>query len=284
MKKIYLILGLIFLTLSCIGPKAEFILDNPTDETINVKIDGKDYKLDSRKYEKMILKPGEHSLILSDGKEVKFIVYVGSQGGVINPTRNDYVYVSMAYVRKGEGGVSPIEKTIILDGIEYEGPYEKINDLIIDKNEKKWSYNIYTPFPEVVETRDPKLKGKIETKLFTKKEFIDFVEFMSGTFGYHDENKKISDEKSEAEEKEIISYTVPDFKDKDTKKYAEELSELDKAYLNATDPKEQKKIQAASKKAWKNYVQSSMKTNDDMELKGKFRIHNIYKGVLIISE
>ena len=69
-----------------------------------------------------------------------------------------------------------------------------------------------------------------------------------------------------------------------TKKYAEEMSALDKAYAAATEGKEQKRIMAEYKKAWKNYVQASMDDNSDLELLGELKFNNLGRGVLIIEK
>ena len=281
MKKFFAAIFMLFMVISCSFQKSVFILDNPTDTAVQVKVDGKEYSLGAGQYEKINLKPGKHTLIDSVGKEFSFIVYADSKGGVINPTRSDYVYVSMAYAVEGAGdSFRPMGKDIIIDGLRYEGPFGMVNDLIIDKNLKSWKYDIHTPFPETIYTSDRNSKGNIFTKIFTQKEFLGFAADMGiqGTPAGKEGVKK------EEEESAVPEYNVPPFKNPKVKKYAEEMVALDKAYAAATEAGEQKKIMSEYKKAWKNYVQASMDDNSDLELLGKLKFNNLGRGVLITEE
>ena len=278
MKKFFMGIFVMFMVFSCSFQKSVFILDNPTDTAVNVKIDGKEYSLGAGGYEKMNLEPGKHTLTDSQGKEYSFIVYADSKGGIINPTRSDYIYVSMAYAVEGAGdSFRPMGKDIIVDGLKYEGPFGIANDLIIDKNLKNWKYDIHTPFPDTIYTSDRNSKGNIFTKIFTQKEFLDFAESMGvqGTPADKDEVKK------EPEKPSVQEYKVPPFKNPDVKKYAEEMVALDKAYATAVNAGEQKKIMSEYKKAWKKYVQASMDDNSDLELLGELSFNNLGRGVLV---
>ena len=278
MKKIFMTIFVLLMFFSCSFQKSTFILDNPTDTAIKVKVDGKEYNLSAGEYEKLILKPGKHTLTDISGKEVSFIVYADSKGGIINPTRSDYIYVSMAYAAEGAAdSFRPMGKDVIVDGMKYEGPFGMANDLIIDKNLKSWKYDIHTPFPETIYTSDRNSKGNIFTKIFTQKEFLDFTAEMgiSGVPADGDEMKKTEEESAAPE------YKVPPFKNPDMKKYAEEMVALDKAYATAINAGEQKKIMSEYKKAWKNYVQASMDNNSDLELLNELRFNNLGRGVLI---
>ena len=281
MKKNFLIILLLLTVLNCSFQKSIFILDNSTDTEINVKVDGKEYKLASGGYEKLTLKPGKHSLVDNDGKEAVFIVYAGSTGGILNPARSSYIYVSMAYAVEGAGGsFRPMEKDIIINGMKYEGPFDITDDLIIDKNMKNWKYDIHTPFPETIYTRDSNSKGNIFTKIFTQSEFLDFTRQV-GIQGIPADGPKVKDKTME---NSAVEYKIPPFKNPEIKKYAEEMSALDKAYAAATEGKEQKRIMTEYKKAWKNYVQASMDDNSDLELLGDLKFNNLGRGVLIIEK
>ena len=87
--------------------------------------------------------------------------------------------------------------------------------------------------------------------------------------------------KKTAEEPAVPEYKVPPFKNPDVKKYAEEMVALDKAYATAEKAGEQKKIISEYKKAWKNYVQASMKDNSDLELLNELKFNNLGRGVLV---
>ena len=278
MKKIFMTIFVLVMFFSCSSQKSTFILDNPTDTAIKVKVAGKEDNLSAGEYEKLILKPGKHTLTDIDGKETSFIVYADSKGGIINPTRSDYIYVSMAYAAEGAAdSFRPMGKDVIVDGMKYEGPFGMANDLIIDKNLKSWKYDIHTPFPETIYTSDRNSKGNIFTKIFTQKEFLDFTAEMgiSGVPADGDEMKKTEEESAAPE------YKVPPFKNPDMKKYAEEMVALDKAYATTVNAGEQKKIMSEYKKAWKNYVQASMNDNSETELSNELKFNNLGRGVLI---
>jgi hypothetical protein len=280
MKKIFIIIFTMLIVLGCSSKKSTFILDNPTDTAINVKLDGKEYKLNSGEYASLTLAPGKHTLTEADGKEISFIVYADSKGGVINPTKSDYIYVSIAYAAEGAGDMfRPAGEDIIVNGLKYEGPFGITDDLIIDKNMKDWKYDIHTPFPDTIYTRDRNSKGNIFTKIFTQKEFLAFVNEM-GILGTQAEESQIKKDKAE---KPAVEYKVPPFKNPKVKQYAEEMSELDKAYATAVKAGEQKKIMSEYKKAWKNYVQASMEDNSDLELLNELKFNNLGRGVIIIE-
>ena len=278
MKKIFITIFILLMFLSCSHQKNTFILDNPTDTAIKTKVDGKEYNLGAGEYEKLVLKPGKHTLTDAYGKELSFIVYADSSGGVINPSRSNYIYVSMAYAAEGAGdSFRPAGEDVILDGLKYEGPFGMTDDLIIDKNLRNWKYDIHTPFPEKIYTSDRNSKGNIFTKIFTQKEFLDFMTEM-GVQGIPADEGEM---KKTAEVPAAPEYKVPSFKNPDVKKYAEEMVALDKAYATAEKAGEQKKIMSEYKKAWKNYVQASMKDNSDLELLKELKFNNLGKGVLV---
>ena len=73
-------------------------------------------------------------------------------------------------------------------------------------------------------------------------------------------------------------------KDENTKKYAIEVIELDKQYAEAKDAKTQDKILKDYKKAWKEYVQASMKVSDTEKASmGYISPTNFGKGIIITS-
>ena len=283
MKKYFITMISLIFIVGCSISSPTFFLDNPTDTTIQVEIDKIKYVIEPNKFEKLRLKAGEHNMKLSNGKEVKFIVYSDSKGGVINPTQSDYIFVHIAYAVKGqEKSFRPMGKNITIDGIEYDGPFGITNDLIIDKNARQWKYDIHTPFPDKETTSDRNTKGNIRTEIFTKNEFINFFETETSTQGYHEANKVSSEKPALEEEKETLISEAPNFKSPEVKKYAEEIVNLDKEYGVTVNPGRQRKIRKEFKKAWKNYVEALMKSDSsDLELSNKFGMNNLGRGVII---
>ena len=283
MKKYFITIILLIFTVGCSISGPIFFLDNPTDTTIQVEIDKIKYVIEPNKFEKLKLKAGAHNMKLSNGKEVNFIVYSDSKGGIINPTQSDYILVHIAYAVKGqEKSFRPMGENVIIDGVEYDGPFGIANDLIIDKNTKQWKYNIHTPFPDKETTSDTNTKGNIRTNIFTKNEFINFFEAETGTQGYHEANKVLSEKPVLEKKKEVVISEVPNFKSPEVKKYAEEIITLDKEYGVTENPGRQRKIRSEFKKAWKNYVEALMKSDSsDLDLSNKFATSNLGRGVIV---
>ena len=73
-------------------------------------------------------------------------------------------------------------------------------------------------------------------------------------------------------------------KDENTKKYAIEIVELDKQYAEAKDAKTQDKILKDYKKAWKEYVQASMKLSQEERASMEYiSPTNFGKGIIVNS-
>ena len=99
MKTLALSFATLLLLAGCAGGgSVDFSVDNPTDAPLRLKIDGADYEIAAHQAKALALKAGEHSLEAPATGPLKFIVYAGRKGGLINPTLSDYVIVSETYV------------------------------------------------------------------------------------------------------------------------------------------------------------------------------------------
>ncbi|MDR1877113.1 MAG: hypothetical protein LBQ84_05765 [Flavobacteriaceae bacterium] len=267
----------------------EFILDNPTDQSISVKVDDAQYKLAPLSREKLTLEVGKHSMQWNN-QTTEFVVYDGNKGGVLNPTNSTYYKFNMAYAMEGhENRVSPLEHVIYIDSIEYNVPADIIKGVVIDNGSVNATYSLDEPFPEEITVYGDQTKD-IKSKLFSKNDFINFIEKETDTKGYHEENKIKSTSAPTTEKVEPVVYEVPNFKNGKLKQAAEKLVELDKAYAKAYTASEQKSIMKDYKKAWENYVQISIDKEskeydpNDVDLESKFKINNLGKGIVVISE
>ena len=175
------IIVIMLLFSKCKPSSKEYFLSNPTDTAATVKLDS--------------LKAGTHNLQTSTGENVNFIVYYDSEGGIINPTRSSYIIVEMAYgsLTNSTGGILR-DSNLIIDGVEYDIPNKVSDNIIIDKNLYEWNYGIDKELPKKV-TAVKGQKQVTETKIFTKKQFIDFIEEISGEKGYYEANKKDTGQK-----------------------------------------------------------------------------------------
>ncbi|WP_156032797.1 hypothetical protein [Prevotella sp. 10(H)] len=164
-----LIFSLIFLMTSCFGG-ATYWIDNPTDQPIEVSIDGKDpITLNAKEYKKMdeTISEGEHTMKVGDGQEIKFTL--DKDHVTLNPTLSTYVVVLQEY---GTGLASSDNDTIIkIDGKEYEGPFPIVtNDPFIYTG--NINFLVDAPFKDEIS----RSSGGTVTlrKLFRKDDFVEF--------------------------------------------------------------------------------------------------------------
>lgn len=284
MKKLLAILSLAFLFVSCFGGKVDstFIVDNPTENVLELKIDDKDYKIEPMKFEKVKLDAGEHKIELADGKKVYMNVYANSKGGIINPTGAPYIFESIVYAQEGhESSANPMEQQIFVDGVEYYGPFRVVDDFVIDRTHGDWEKGAweFDPYEEVSETKNlGNMKVNIFTKVNGRFEFVKLIETLDpSAVGYYDANKKpytmtpkivLADQ----------NFEMPSIENEDLKKIYENLVNLDKAYFEAKDKGEQEKMMKEYKKLWKEFVNKSMELKD-------YSVHfvprNLGRGVIV---
>lgn len=164
-----LCLSIIFLSTSC-SSGATFWIDNPTDQAIEVSIDGKaPITVNAKEFKKMNnhLSLGEHTMKIANGEEIKF--NLDKEHVILNPTLSTYILVLQ------ESGVeihSPQNDTIIeIDGKKYEGPFPIVSNAPFiysgDTN-----YLINSLFKDEIEIH--KTGTTVMKKLFRKDEFIEF--------------------------------------------------------------------------------------------------------------
>ncbi|HEL3783802.1 TPA: hypothetical protein UM046_001561 [Stenotrophomonas maltophilia] len=164
------------LALAACSSKVDFEIDNPTDAPLAISVDGKDLPVAANASRPISLAPGEHRLHTERLGDVRFNVYAGSRGGLINPTLSEYVTAREIYVTSEDKlknfGASGLG--IDVGGVEFKGPFDKFHGLFIDKT---WNFGVREPFPqEQVVAHVDSTGGKISTKIFTAPEFIRYVE------------------------------------------------------------------------------------------------------------
>lgn len=294
MKKILLALMLTILFVACGGSgKSTFTLDNPSDEKITVTIDGKEHNLDAKTHEKVELTVGEHT-VENDKYKVIFTVYSDSKGGIISPTGYPYIKERRVYsVKETTQSGTAMDEDFIIDDYIFTGPFSVTYDFIIDRSygqgargKGDWDYDLFEPFPETISMdRDV----NIYSKMYNKNEFLEMVqEFSPDLRADYEQNKKVvkteptfRKEENSYDKNMAIAQAI---KDENTKKYAIEVIELDKQYAEAKDGKTQDKILKDYKKAWKEYVQASMKVSDaEKASMGYIAPTNFGKGIIINS-
>jgi hypothetical protein len=218
-----------------------FSVDNPTDAPLKLQIDESAYEIPAHQAKDISLKAGEHSMDAPATGKIKFIVYTGGKGGLINPSLSDYVIVSEAYITDesksknfAPAGGGPFQ----LDGVSFNGPFELQNGLFIEKD---WRFGVRESFPDSLTGYDAGGGGNIFRKIFTASDFVAYFEKESGQPGFFEKNRQHA---AELPRKLTPVPPLPDFSDPQTQAAAQKMRDLYQRYQHATDPAEQKQLQS----------------------------------------
>lgn len=151
-----------------LNKKDFYLIDNPSDEIIELKINDVSYKLAPHQNVEVNLEKGEYRLIvLYNGKETDTTFHVNSTRGLINPTKTDYYIFERPYGhRENIDSLYTSHETLIDDKI-YLGRIDIKNDFYIED----FYYNLTQSYPKffMKKYKDSDLK-----KIFTKQEFKQF--------------------------------------------------------------------------------------------------------------
>lgn len=122
--------------------------DNPTDNTVAFKLDGKEITLATHQTQKLIIEPGKHQLQLSDGNIVEIEQKEGSNRSILNPTASPYVFWKTIY-----GSLSlPLEyHQISYNGTIYDGPFDVSNAYLITRvGNQPWRFGLDEAIPDTI--------------------------------------------------------------------------------------------------------------------------------------
>lgn len=240
MKMRLVSLAALALIAGCSSNSIDFSIDNPTDAPLKLQIDGTAYDIPAHQAKDITLKAGEHSMDAPATGKIKFIVYTGRKGALLNASLSDYVIVSETYVTDASklknfapAGGGPFE----LDGVKFNGPFELANGLFI---ENAWRFGVREPFPDSLRGYDPGNGGNIFRKIFTAPDFVAYYEQQSGQLGFFEKNRLHN---PAAPKPLMAAPALPVFADTKTQEASLKLRQLYQDYLRATDPAEQKRLQ-----------------------------------------
>jgi hypothetical protein len=240
MKKRLVSLAVLTLLAGCGTSSTDFSIDNPTDASLKLQIDDTVYDVPAHQAKDISLKAGEHSMDAPATGKIKFIVYSGRKGGLINPSLSDYVIVSETYVTDASklknfapAGGGPFE----LDGVKFNGPFELASGLFIDN---AWRFGVREPFPDSLKGYDAGGGGNIFRKIFTAPDFVAYYEQQSSQPGFFEKNRLHG---STAPKSPTTAPPLPVFADTKTQEASLKLRQLYQDYLHATDPAQQKRLQ-----------------------------------------
>lgn len=244
-------LAALALLTGCAGNSVDFSIDNPTDAPLTLQIDGTAYEIPAHQAKNLTLKAGGHSLDAPATGALKFNVYAGRQGALINPTLSDYVIVSEAYITDASkaknfnpAGGGPFE----LDGVRFDGPFERANALFIEKD---WRFGVKEPFPDSLTGYDPGNGGNIFRKIFTAPDFVAYFEKQTGQPGFFEKNRQHA---APTPRKLTPPAALPEFTDPTLQNASLKLRDVYQRYQHAADPSEQKQLQSEYQKLTMDFV------------------------------
>ncbi|KEA54226.1 hypothetical protein DT73_02310 [Mangrovibacter sp. MFB070] len=169
MLKRITLLGACMALTACFGENKEFLIDNPTGQTLAISIDDQKITIPAKESQSIKLDAGQHTLTLANGETVKFSVFGAwprsGNSGIINPTHTRYIYVVQKYLAKGvqPTGESSDVHTLSIDGQTVTGPFDDLgSELFIDNAYHYWDLNPTEPFPaSMSSTSEQNYKTKI---------------------------------------------------------------------------------------------------------------------------
>jgi hypothetical protein len=229
-----------FFALVACSSSPSFRIDNPTDHTLTVTIDGTDHVIAAQSDEKVSLGPGKHSLKAPAIGGVDFIACPNGKGGLINPELADYVIVNEVYksrLKKSGTTFMPMQDNVDLDGMRYKGPNHLVSGLFI---EEQWKYGVHEDFPQT-ETVSRDSGGNIYGKIFTAPEF---VRYYRNNFGAPEPATTVTADLSTRKIRMLAPPgPLPDFANPEMNRAAKPLRDLYDRYIVTTSASDLVSIQ-----------------------------------------
>ena len=140
-------------------------LDNPTDETISVIINGDEHEIAPGELKRVDGFTGKQKFTGSDGVEVEIDIESSS---LINCTKSTYIISSVEYTSN-----SAIESTlpdpviVEVGGVKYSGNFEVYTDVVVPHGDI--NYNVLTPEPEEISISKSIV---VQKKMYRIKDFL----------------------------------------------------------------------------------------------------------------
>lgn len=164
------ILGVIVLVYNVFLSKADgYVIDNPSDQTINMKIDDVDYTIASQQFVRVDLEKGKHTLKFNyNGKAVDTVIQIRKASGLFNPTLSDYYVFTRPYGYRENKDSLFTSQHISIDNKAYLGMITKEETLFIED----FYYNLDQDYPKIF-LKSGEKKTDL-SKIFSKEGFKQF--------------------------------------------------------------------------------------------------------------
>jgi|SRR5690606_21256637 len=148
--------------------KDSYLIANPTEESIKLKIDNEDYSIAPNQTAEIKLTPGQHRINFDyNGKTVDTVFDVKYYNGVINPTRADYYIFTRPYGPGRNKDSLFTSHTLTIDEKVFYGNIKHSNELYI----QGFYYNLDQDYPKFFLNKGQKTDI---SKIFHKDDFKQF--------------------------------------------------------------------------------------------------------------
>lgn len=164
------LLGVIVLVYNFVLSKPDgYVIDNPSDQTINIKIDDNDYTIASQQFARVDLEKGKHTVKYDiNGKKVDTVIQIRRASGLFNPIGKDYYVFTRPYGHRENVDSIFASRNIAIDNKAYLGLITKEEGLYIED----FYYNLDQDYPRIFLKSDDKKTDL--SKIFNKEDFKQF--------------------------------------------------------------------------------------------------------------
>lgn len=153
-----------------LSKKEGYIIDNPSDTSLNIRINKKEYTIAPQQHIRISLTTGNTQINYQHaGKTVDTVVKINRVTGLINPIRNTYYTFTRPYGYRENKDSIFTSQNISIDNKVYLGMIEQSNQLYIEN----FYYNLDQDYPKVFLKSD-KEKMTDLSKIFNKDDFKQF--------------------------------------------------------------------------------------------------------------
>lgn len=152
-----------------------FYFTNDSSDSFTFLMDYQPIVIPQQGVGSILLKPGIHSMTTESGKFVRFIVYPGNKGGILNPSRQLYYAYNFTHGTEGIPAVYHLSKqSLVVNNYQLSGAINSSNDYVIDNNVFNCDFAVGTQVPEVLNSFTA--VSQVKTKCFTHKELVDLID------------------------------------------------------------------------------------------------------------
>jgi len=163
-------LGVIVLVYNLfLSKKDGYVIDNPSDKTINIVIDKENYTIAPQQFVRLDLQKGKRKFQYEfNGKKIDTVIEIRRASGLINPTLTDYYIFTRPYGNRPNKDSIFTSQHIAIDNKAYLGIITKAQNLYIED----FYYNLDQNYPKLFIRNDEKKTDL--SKIFRKEDFKQF--------------------------------------------------------------------------------------------------------------